>query len=87
VRGSVQGAGFSPGELEQLEGESMPIAEEWGICDNLRMSEEDLIRAKGKTLQEYHHCKERLRTLEGEAERFAKVLDAVVVFLVQHAEG
>jgi len=50
-------------------------------CDNLRMSEEDLIRAKGRMLQEYHQCKDRLRTLEAEAERAAKLLEAVVSFL------
>jgi len=34
-------------------GRSVPIAEAQGSCDNLRMDEEDLIRAKGKTLHEF----------------------------------
>jgi hypothetical protein len=64
-----------------MEGESMTLTEVRGTCDNLRMSEEDLILAKGKTLDEYERCGDRLRTLEGEAERTAKFLEAVVAFL------
>ena len=45
------------------------------------MSEDELILAKGKTLHEYQQCKDRLRTLETEAERAAKMLEAVVAFL------
>jgi len=59
----------------------VPIAEAQGSCDNLRMDEEDLIRAKGKTLHEYQQCKDRLRTLEAEAVRAAKMLDAISAFL------
>lgn len=54
------------------------VQEQW---DNLRMSEEDLILAKGRALHEYQQCKDRLRTLEAEAERSAKLLEAVVAFL------
>jgi phage shock protein A len=57
------------------------ITDMQGTCDNLRMSEEDLIRAKGRTLHEYQQCKDRLGTLEGEAERAAKLLESVVSFL------
>ena len=57
-----------------------------GSCDNLRMSEEDLIRAKGTTLDEYHRCRERLRTLEAVAERTAKQLEKVIGFLLSSRE-
>lgn len=50
-------------------------------CDNRRMSDADLIQADGKTLKEYRECKARLQTLDGEAARAAKLLEAVCVFL------
>ena len=50
-------------------------------CDNRRMSEDDLNKADGKTLREYRECKARLQTLDGEAARAAKLLEAVCVFL------
>ena len=49
--------------------------------DRYFMSEEDLLRANGKTLSEYRQCKDELRALDGEAVRAAKMLDAVASFL------
>lgn len=45
------------------------------------MSEDDLLRAAGRTMQEYKQCTDRLLTLEAEAERQAKLLDSVSRFL------
>lgn len=45
------------------------------------MSEDDLIKADGQTLREYRECKARLQTLQAEAARKVKVLDAVCSFL------
>jgi hypothetical protein len=45
------------------------------------MSDENLIRAKGQQLHDHQRCRERLRALESEAERTAKMLDGVVAFL------
>jgi hypothetical protein len=46
-----------------------------------RMSENDLIYSKGKALDEYQKCRDRLGVLQADAKRFAVVLDKVIVFL------
>jgi hypothetical protein len=51
-------------------------------CDNLRrMSEEDVLRAKARTQDEYVQCKARLSLLESEGRHNAELLDRVCAFL------
>ena len=45
------------------------------------MSDEDVLKAKGKNLAEYQECRDRLRALEGEAARAAKMFNALARFL------
>jgi len=57
------------------------IAEAQGTCDNVRVSDEELIQAKRRTLDEYQRCKHRLAVLGAEAERISTVLPDVITFL------
>jgi hypothetical protein len=52
----------------------------------LRMSEEDLIRADGQTLRDYRECVTRLGTLQAEADRHVKLLEKVCEFLREDQE-
>jgi hypothetical protein len=49
--------------------------------DTIRMSQDDLIRADGRTLQDYKQCCLRLQTLEAEADRQVLLLEKVCEFL------
>jgi chromosome segregation ATPase len=50
------------------------------------MSEEQLATSKDRTVEEYLRCKERLATLNAQAQRTARLLDGVSTFLRQESE-